>query len=130
MDFISLFLKDQIVINNKKYTRTDFEKIAKDNRLEIKDHPTEKNWKYIELTNKGTANAIEYRYAMLASNKGTVMDMTLYPNALNPIIAACTVRCKPEIYDSPFGTMCDYQLAKDKKISIGPNGSMIYLWDC
>ena len=73
-------------------------------------------------------NGIDCQFVLFEAVDGVIDTVILYPYVRLPWIAACSVDCKPDMYDTPMGQVCDYVYDESHKISMGPDGSMLYIW--
>ena len=129
MDYIDVFKQDKLFINDHEYDRKSFYDIAKDLNLEIKEHPFNNSLHTIEIMKDVTINSIVCRMVMIEAADDKIMDVIMYPYYRGAIIASCSINYEPDIYDTPAGTMCDYVMDETHKISLGPDGCVLYMWD-
>ena len=127
-DGIHSFLNDKIFLNNIEYKREDFEKISTESGCSIKTHPLNTQMRVIEIEKDTNINGINCKAVLIESTDGVIDTIILYPYFLSIWIATCSIKCKPDIYDTPLGECCDYVYDESHKITIGPDGSMIYIW--
>ncbi len=128
-DMISTFLKDRIIVNGKEYGRKDYRQIAADNNCQIRRHPFNTSMTTFTIETKTIINEdIECRHVIF-NQTDQIMEVIMYPYSTAPLIAACSTKAKPDIYSTPLGTMCDYRYDNTHKISMGPDHSVIYIWD-
>ena len=127
-DGIHSFLNDKIFLNGIEYERRDFDKISTENCCLIKSHPINAQMRTVDIEKDISVNGIECKALYIESIGGIIVSMIFYPYFLSPWIAACSVKGKIDIYETPMGTMSDYAYDESHKITIGPDGSMAYIW--
>ena len=128
VDGINTFLQDTLVINDIEYKRSDLDKIINASGKTVKPHPFNPNMKSLDFDDMVTINGIECKNAIIEIEDGKILDVIMYPYFIMPWIAACSVSCKPDIYNTPVGQMADCVFDPDHKISFGPENIMLYVW--
>jgi len=127
-DVIDSFLNDKIFLNGIEYKRGDFEKISTESNCSVKPHPFNSQIRTVNIEKEINVNGIDCKALYIEVISDVIVSMILYPHFILPLIAACSVEGKLDIYETPMGTLSDYVYDESHKISIGPDGCMVYIW--
>lgn len=127
-DGINSFLNDMIFLNGIEFKRRDLKKISAESNCLVKSHPFNAQMRTMDIEKEINVNGIDCKALYIEAIGDVIVSMILYPHSISPLIAACSVKGKIDIYKTPMGTLSDYVYDESHKITIGPDGSMVYIW--
>ena len=104
-DGINSFLNDRIFLNGIEYKRRDFEKISAESNCLVKSHPFNAQMRTVDIEKEINVNGIDCKALYIEAIGDVIMSMIFYPHFLSPLIAACSVKGKIDIYKNIYNNM-------------------------
>lgn len=129
---IKSFLKDEIVINGKAYTRDDIEIIKKDLPGKSDKNPFVPNMCSYALSQRYSLGAKDCEDVSIVveydAKTNKIMDFIVTGICIPPFLASLSRKWKGETFNSPVGSMVEFLIPEDKKIVVSDNGQVVFLW--
>ena len=128
MDFLQLFKSDTIQIDGANFNRENVEEIQKFLGVPMETNPFERNVKALNVASHLNIMGLDTTNSTFEIRKGKISDITCFLKRLpKEVIVSLSCEAFPSTYQSPMGTMVDYNFGS-KKITITGN-VIIFIWD-